>query len=84
VAEIDEVALTAAHLAVEDALVDLRDHRISVLGPANGFVIRERNGDLSGVMRLGTRDGLRIAIAAYLAALDGAIDPRIAYPTEED
>ena len=78
--EIDEVALTAAHLAVEDALVEFRDNRISVLGPANGFVIWERDGQPSGVMRLGTRDGLRIAIKAYLAALDGEIDPRIPRP----
>lgn len=72
--EIDETALTAAHLAIEDALVDFRDRRISTLGPRNGFVIYERNGDPSGVMRLGTRDGLRIAITAYLAALAGDID----------
>jgi len=65
---IDENALTAAHLAVEDVLVDFRDARISVLGPANGFVIRERDGEPSDVMRLGTRDGLRIAIEAYLKA----------------
>lgn len=77
---IDETALTAAHLAIEDALVDFRDNRISVLGPANGFVIKERNGDPSGVLRIGTRDGLRIAITAYLAALDGEIDPRIPQP----
>lgn len=38
--------------------VELRDGRISVLGPANGFVIREYDGTPSGVMRLGTRDGL--------------------------
>ncbi len=76
-AEINEEALTAAHLAVEDALVDFRDNRISVLDRGNGFVVRERDGRLSGVMRLGTRDGLRIAIEAYLAAIDGDIDPRI-------
>jgi hypothetical protein len=63
---IDETALTAAHLAIEDALVDLRDARVSVIGPANGFVIKERDGQLSDVMRLGTREGLRIAIKAYL------------------
>jgi hypothetical protein len=78
--ELDEVALTAAHLAVEDALVDFRDNRISTLGPRNGFVIYERDGQLSGVMRLGTRDGLRIAITAYLAALAGDIDPRVPRP----
>jgi hypothetical protein len=64
---LDEDALTAAHLAVEDVLIEFRDERLSVIGPANGFVVRERNGDPSGVMRLGTREGLRIGIEAYLA-----------------
>jgi hypothetical protein len=64
--EINEDALTAAHLAVEDVLVNFRNNRISVLGPANGFVIREYDGEPSNIMRLGTRDGLRIAINAYL------------------
>ncbi len=66
---IDEDALTAAHIAVENALVEMRDARVSVIGPRNGFVIRERNGDPSSVLRLGTRDGLRLGIAAYLNAL---------------
>lgn len=63
---INEAALTAAHLAVEDALIDLRDLRVGVLGRANGFVVNERDGTPSGIMRLGTRDGLRIGIRAYL------------------
>lgn len=66
--EVDEEALTTAHLAVEDVLIELRDGCISVLGPANGFVVRDRDGTPSPIMRLGTRDGLRIAIKAYLAA----------------
>jgi hypothetical protein len=65
---LDEGALTVAHVAVEDVLVELRDARIGVLGPANGFVVREWDGTPSGVMRLGTRAGLRIAIEAYLQA----------------
>jgi hypothetical protein len=67
--QIDEAALTAAHKVVEDALVEYRDQRISVLNYGNGLVIRERDGERSDVMRLGTRDGLRIGIEAYLAAL---------------
>lgn len=69
--DLDEDALTAAHLAVEDVLVDFRDNGIGVLGPANGFVIKYRDGQLSDVIRLGTREGLRIAIKAYLAAIGG-------------
>lgn len=66
---IDEDALTAAHLAVEDELINLRDRRIGILGRANGFVVREQDGTNSSIMRLGTRDGLRIAIEAYLSAI---------------
>lgn len=67
-ADLDPDALTAAHVAVEDVLVEMRDARMSVIGRANGLVIRERDGELSGVMRLGTRDALSIGIKAYLAA----------------
>jgi hypothetical protein len=67
--ELDESALALAHLAVEDTLIRFRDRRIGVLGKANGFVVNERNGEPSPVMRLGTRDGLRIGIKAYLAAM---------------
>lgn len=66
--EIDEDALTAAHLAVEDVLIDFRDSRIGVLNRANGFVVKESDGQPSSIMRLGTRDGLRIGIKAYLSA----------------
>lgn len=65
--EIDEEALTAAHIAVEDVLIEFRDSRIGVLGRANGFVVNERDGSPSSIMRLGTREGLRIAIKAYLS-----------------
>lgn len=63
---LDDEALTAAHCAIETELVKLRDAHISVTGPANGFVVRERNTDYCGIMRLGTRDGAAIGIAAYL------------------
>jgi hypothetical protein len=66
---IDEEALAVAHKAIEDALVDFRDRRISVLDRGNGFVIRERDGRRSDIMRLGTREGLRIGLKAYLRAV---------------
>jgi hypothetical protein len=66
---INEAALTAAHLAVEDVLIDMRDSRMGVLGRANGFIVNEKDGTPSSIMRLGTRDGLRIGIKAYLNAL---------------
>lgn len=67
--EVDPAALTAAHVAVENELVALRDDFLSVIGPANGFTIRTRDGQVDGIMRLGTRAGLEIAIKAYLEAL---------------
>lgn len=67
--ELNEDALTAAHLAVEDMLIELRDARIGVLGKGNGFVVCEKDGTPSSIMRLGTREGLRIAIQAYLEAV---------------
>jgi hypothetical protein len=68
---INEEALEAARLAVEDALIELRDARIGILNGGNGFVVREYDGKESSIMRMSTRDGLRIGIKAYLAALDG-------------
>lgn len=73
---LDNEALTAAHCAIETELCALRDARISVTGPANGFVVRERDGSDSPIMRLGTRDGAAVGIAAYLdcimaKAMDG-------------
>lgn len=70
--ELDPDALTAAHVAVEDRLIEMRDARMSVLGPANGFVVKEPDGTDSAIMRLGTRAGLSIAIKAYLAALEAS------------
>ena len=68
---INEDALEAARLSVETTLVEFRDNRIGMLNARNGFVIREADGTDSHVIRLTTRDGLRIGIIAYLKALDG-------------
>lgn len=51
--------LTYIHARIEDTLVEFRDERISALTPANGLVIRERDGEPSSVIRLGTRDAVR-------------------------
>lgn len=66
---VDEEALTAAHLVVEDELIELRDMGLMVPLHANGFVINNEDGTPSGVMRMSTRTGLRIAIKAYLKAV---------------
>jgi hypothetical protein len=67
---LDDTALTAAHKAVEDVLIEFRDERISVLNRGNGFVVCEKDGRESPIIRLGTREGLAIGISAYLEALE--------------
>jgi hypothetical protein len=67
--DIDEAALEVARKAVEDILVDFRDGRMSELTGGNGFVIREKDGRASPLIRLRTADGLRIGIRAYIEAV---------------
>lgn len=67
---IDEEALEVARRAVEDTLIEFRDARISVVA-GNGLVVREYDGLPSDVIRLSTRDGLRIGIRAYLTLTTG-------------
>lgn len=66
--EIDAAALEAARKKIEDILIEFRDNRISQIGRGNGFVVREKDGSESSVIRLSTRDGLEIGIRAYLEA----------------
>ena len=70
--EIDPAALEIARKKIEDALIEFRDAGISVLGRGNGFCVRYRDGEPSGIIRLGTAEGLAIGIKAYLEALNGA------------
>jgi len=64
---IDEEALEVARKHIEDILIEFRDARISIIG-GNGFCVREEDGKPSPMMRLSTREGLRIGIKAYLEA----------------
>jgi hypothetical protein len=54
----------AACLAVEEALVQFRDARISTPLRGHGMVIRERDGRDSAAIRLSTDDVLQIALRA--------------------
>lgn len=54
----------------------MRDGGIGVAGHANGFVVNHRDGSPSSVMRLGTREGLRIGIRAYLDRVAVTTEPR--------
>lgn len=50
--------------AIEDALVDFRNNRISQLNRGNGLVIREEDGRDSSVIRFGPETALKIGINA--------------------
>jgi len=58
--------------AIEDALVEWRDERLSQPMRGNGLVIRERDGRESSMIRFGPEDALRIGIKAMIAALASA------------
>lgn len=62
--------ITAAHIKIEDFLIEMRDSRIGVLNRANGFVVNEYDGTPSSIMRLGTRDGITMALKAIAEALE--------------
>lgn len=63
----DQEIYEVARRAVEDALVDMRDSRIGILGRGNGLVIREADGSASDVIRLTTDGAIRLAIDALIA-----------------
>ena len=60
----DNERLEVGRLAVESALIELRDERISMPMRGNGLVVRESDGKASHVIRIGTEDALRIALKA--------------------
>jgi len=70
----DPAALQAAHVKMEDDLVELRDMGIMAGGPRglarNGLAIFTRDGEPSPIIRIGTREAVAMvltAVADYLA-----------------
>ena len=69
----DPDLMQAAHRAVEEVLIDFRDRRISAPFHGNGLVVREYDGKDSDIIRLGTRDGIKVALQAIARHLDAAV-----------
>lgn len=63
VAESDSL-LEIGRQAVEAALIEFRDGRISAPLRANGLVVREADGKPSDVIRMGPEHALRIGLKA--------------------
>lgn len=64
IADDSELLWQVARAAVEDALVEWRDDRLSMLTRNNGFVIKEKDGTPSDIIRFGPEVGIRIALLA--------------------
>jgi len=60
----DKELLEIGRKAIEDALVDFRDSRLSEFARGNGLVIREIDGSESSVIRFGPESALEIALKA--------------------
>ena len=56
--------------AVENALVEWRDSRLSMLRRNNGLVIREKDGKESSIVRFGPEVGVAIALRAIAEHLE--------------
>ncbi len=50
--------------AIEDVLIEWRDDRLSMLGRANGLVIKEKDGGDSSIIRFGPEMALKIGLKA--------------------
>lgn len=61
-------ALEIGRKAIEDALIEWRDARLSELGRNNGCVVKEKDGTASNVIRFGPEKALRIGLKAMLEA----------------
>ena len=60
--------------AIEDALIEWRDSRLSLLGRNNGLVVKEADGTESSVIRLGPEDAVVIGLRSLAAHLEGLDD----------
>lgn len=61
--------LEVGRKAIEDALVEWRDNRLSEFNRGNGLVIRGKDGKDSSIIRFGPETALRIGIKAMWQAL---------------
>lgn len=66
----DGEALSAARVKLEDLLIEMRDDRVSVMNRGNGLVVREKDGKESSMIRIGTRDAVRIGLLAIADELE--------------
>lgn len=66
-----ELLYNVARAAIEDELIAWRDERMFVLRN-NGFVVKEKDGSDSSIIRFGPETGVRIALRALADHIGGA------------
>jgi hypothetical protein len=69
-ADDDALLYNVARRAVEDALIEWRDKRLSMPFRNNGLVVKEKDGTSSDVIRFGPETAVRIALRALADHLD--------------
>lgn len=74
-ADDNELLWSVARRAIEDALIEWRDDRLSMVTRNNGFVVKEADGTESSIIRFGPEVGVRIALKALADHLDGEAKP---------
>lgn len=68
----DEAALAVGVAAVEAELLEWRESGLQMGPRGNGFVIKTEAGEASSVIRFGPEVGVRVALKAIAASLDGS------------
>jgi hypothetical protein len=54
--------MTAAHLAIENELIEMRDSGIFIGPHANGLAVKNKDGSPSPVIRMGTRMAIQMIL----------------------
>lgn len=67
----DPRLLEIGRKAIEDALIEFRDSRLSQPLRSNGCVVREADGKSSDTIRFGPEAALKIGLNAIAAAVGG-------------
>lgn len=67
----DDALLEIGRRAIEDALIEMRDSRMSTPGRNNGLVCKEKDGSDSHTIRFGPEVALRIGLGAIAKSLEG-------------
>lgn len=70
----DDTFMEIGRKAIEDALVEFRDDRLSAPTRRNGLVIREKDGSESNMIRFGPETALRIGLRAIAEHLEANKD----------